>query len=99
LNIEDLQKAVHKDERVKDLRIRRDEVNILVKVILEQMFKGLIRDGKLKLQNLFSLDIREIKSRRIRNPQTKELMYTSDYNKVGIEPSGKLKEELKKYKK
>jgi nucleoid DNA-binding protein len=99
LNLSQLKNAVHKDVRVKELRLRKDEVKILVDVVVDHMFAGLLRYGKLKLQSLFTLEIREAKGRKIRNPRTKEIMYSKDYNKVGIEPSKRLKDGLKKYKK
>lgn len=96
-----LSKLIHevwKDERTRELRLRKDEVKILVDVVLDHMLEGLLSYGKLKLQGLFTLDIRRAKGRRIMNPQTGEEMYSSDYNKIGIEPSKRLKEGLKDYK-
>lgn len=99
LNLSQLKNEVHKDKRIKELRLRKDEVKIIVDVVIEYMLKGLLREGKLKLQGLFTLEIRRAKGRKIRNPQTGEHMYSNDYNKIGIEPSKQLKEGLKNYKK
>jgi nucleoid DNA-binding protein len=94
-----LKNAVHKDKRIKELRLRKDEVKIIVDVVIDHMLEGLLEYGLLKLQGLFTLKIKEAKGRRIRNPQTGEEMYSRDYNKVGIEPSKRLKEGLENYNK
>lgn len=97
-----LSKLIHevwKDKRVRELRLRKDEVKILVDVVIDKILDGLLTYGKIKLQGLFTLDIRRAKGRKIQNPQTKEEMYSSDYNKVGIEPSKRLKDGLKNYNK
>lgn len=99
MNLSQLKNAVHKDERIKELRLRKDEVKIIVDVVIEHMLKGLLKNGLLKLQGLFTLDIRKAKGRKIANPQTGEHMYSKDYYKVGIEPSKNLKEGLKNYNK
>lgn len=99
MNLSQLKNAVHKDKRIKELRLRKDEVKIIVDVVIEHMLKGLLNYGKLKLQGLFTLDIRKAKGRKIANPQTGEHMYSKDYNKVGIEPSKALKDGLKNYNK
>lgn len=99
MNLSQLKSVVHKDPRIKELRLRKDEVKIIVDVVIDHMFKGLLQYGILKLQSLFTLDIREAKGRKIANPQTGEHMYSKDYNKIGIEPSKRLKDGLKNYKK
>ena len=99
MNLSELKNAVHKDKRIKELRLRKDEVKIIVDVVIDHMLKGLLDYGKLKLQGLFTLDIRRAKGRKIANPQTGEHMYSNDYNKVGIEPSKALREGLKDYNK
>jgi nucleoid DNA-binding protein len=98
-----LSKLIHEvweDERTRELRLRKDEVKILVNVMIDHIVKGLLKHGEVKLRGLFTLDVREIKGRKIRNPQTKEEMYIDDYYKVGIkEPSKRLKEGLENYQK
>jgi len=98
LNLSDLIHEVWKDERVRKLKIRKSEVRVIVKVAVEHMVNGLINNGKLMLTNLFTLDIRKIKGRKIMNLQTGKHMHSKDYYKVGLEPSKKLKNELKKLK-
>lgn len=90
---------VHKDQRVRDLRLRKDEVKILVEVVIDHIGLGLLKYGIVKLHGLFTLNIRKAKGRRIRNPQTGEYMYTKDYYKIGIKPSKKIKDGLKNFKK
>lgn len=97
-----LSKLIHevwKDPRTRELRLRKDEVKIVVNVVIDKILEGLLTYGKIKLQGLFTLDIRKAKGRRIRNPQTREIMYSNDYHKVGIEPSKRLEDGLKNYNK
>lgn len=94
MNLSDLISAVHKDKRVKDLGIRKHEVKILTEVFIDLIGKGLISYGIVKLQGLFTLDIRKAKGRNIANPQTGEHMKSKDYYKIGIKPSKKVKEGL-----
>lgn len=97
-----LSKLIHevwKDPRTKELRLRKDEVKILVNVVIDQILKGLLTHGIVKLQGLFTLKVKKAKGRKIRNPQTKEIMYSNDYNKINLEPSKRLSEGLKEYKK
>ncbi|UGO50824.1 hypothetical protein PQE68_gp258 [Bacillus phage vB_BanS_Sophrita] len=98
MNLSDLIHEVWKDERVKKLKIRKSEVRVIVKVAIEHMVNGLIKNGKLMLTNLFTLDIRKISGRKIMNIRTGEHMQSKGYYKVGLEPSQKLKNELKKLK-
>ena len=95
-----LSKLIHevwKDERVKNLGLRKGEVAIVVNVVLDQILKGLITYGKVKLLGLFTLKVKKAKGRKIAHPITQEEMYSSDYYKVNIEPSKRLKEELQEY--
>lgn len=94
MNVSDLISAVHKDARVKQLRLRKDEVKILTEVFIDHIGKGLLQYGIIKLQGLFTLDIRKAKGRKIANPQSGKHMYSKDYYKVGIKPSKKIKEGL-----
>lgn len=95
MNLSELINAVSKDKRIKDVGIRQYEVKIVIKVFVEYLLKTLLSHGKVKIQGLFTLDIRKVKGRRIANPQNGESMYIKDYYKVSIEPSKKLKEGLR----
>lgn len=97
MKLSELIHEVWKDERVKELRLRKHEVGILVNVVIDQILKGLLSHGKVKLLGLFSIEVRKAKGRKIAHPITKEEMYSKDYYKIGIEPSKRLKEELKNY--
>lgn len=99
MNLTQLKKAVHKDPRIKELRLRQDEVKIIIDVVLDQILFGILKFGKVKLKGLFTIDIRKAKGRKIANPQTGEEMYIDDYNKIGLEPSKRLKDGLKEYNK
>lgn len=99
LNLSKLIHEVWKDDRTRELRLRKDEVKILAEVFIDHIGKGLLKYGFVKLQGLFTLEIRELKGRKIRNPQTKETMYSKDSNKVGIKPSKRIKDGLKLFKK
>jgi nucleoid DNA-binding protein len=94
LNLSELVSRVHKDERVREFRLRKDEVKVVVEVLIEHIVKGLLQYGIIKMKGLFTLDIRKAKGRKIANPQTGEQMYIDDYYKVGLEPSKRLKEGL-----
>ena len=99
LNLSKLIHEVWKDDRTRELRLRKDEVKILAEVFIDHIGKGLLTYGIVKLQNLFTLEIREAKGRKIQNPQTKEEMYSNDYNKIGIIPSKRIRKGLKIFKK
>jgi nucleoid DNA-binding protein len=94
LNLSGLISKVHKDERVRELRLRKDEVKIVVEVLIEHIVENLLKYGVVKMKGLFTLNIRKAKGRKIANPQTREAMYIDDYYKVGIEPSKRLQEGL-----
>lgn len=98
LNLAEIIHEVWKDERVRKLKIRKSEVKVVVQVTIDHMVKGLLNYGKLKLMGLFTLDVRKAKGRRIVNPQTGEHMHSKDYYKIGLEPSKRLKDGLKKLK-
>lgn len=94
LNLSKLINAVSKDERIKDIGIRQYEVKVVIKVFIEYVLKALLTYKKVKIQGLFTLNVRKAKGRRIANPQNGKHMYIKDYYKIGIEPSKKLKEGL-----
>jgi nucleoid DNA-binding protein len=96
LNLSKLIHEVWKDERIREIRLRKDEVKLVVEVLIDHIVDGLLKNGKVKMKGLFTLDIRKAKGRKIRNPQTGEPMYSKDYYKVGLEPSKDLKEGLEK---
>lgn len=95
MNLSKLIHEVWKDERTKELRLRKDEIEILVDVFLDQISKGILKYGVVKLRGLFTIDVRTAKGRKIRNPSTGEPMYSKDYNKLGLKPSKKLKDDMK----
>lgn len=95
MNLSKLIHEVWKDSRVRALKLRKGEVRILVEVMIEKIGDGLLKHGKMKLQNLFTLHIRKAKGRRIGHPITKEPMEIDSYFKIGIEPSKRLRAGLK----
>lgn len=100
MKLSNLIHEVWKDERTRelDVKLRKDEIKVIVKVTIDHMGKGLLEFGKLKLQGLFTLKIKEAKGRKIANPQTGEEMYIDDYKKINVEPSKKLKDGMKDLK-
>lgn len=96
MKLSELIHSVWEDKRVKELGMRKNEVKTIISVFIELLGKSLLSSGKVKIQGLFTLDLRKIKGRKIRNLQTKEYMYSKDYYKVGLTPSDKIKKELKK---
>lgn len=99
MNLSDLIHEVWKDKRTRELKLRKDEVEVVVKVFVDHIVKALLQYGKVKMQGLFTLEIRKAKGRKIANPQTKEKMYSEDYYKVGLIPSKKLKGGLEEMRK
>lgn len=95
MNLSELIHAVWKDKRVSDKNLRKDEVKVVVEVFVDHIVKALLAYGKVKIQGLFTIDVRKAKGRKIANPQTGEHMYSKDYYKLGLEPSKKVKEGLK----
>jgi len=96
LNLSKLIHEVWKDDRIRELRLRKDEVKILVEVLIDNIGKGLLKHGVVKLKNLLTLEVRKAKGRKIKNPQTGEHMYSNDYFKIGTRLSKKMREELNK---
>ena len=94
MKLSELKHRVWKDERIKDLRLRKDEIKLIIDVVLEYILKGLLEDKLIKLKGLFTLDVRKAKGRKISNPQTGEHMHSEDYYKVGITYSKVLKDGL-----
>lgn len=98
MNLKNLVHEVWKDPRAKQLKLRKGEIKILVEVVIDQIGYGLLRYGRIKIQNLFTLDIRKAKGRPVANPRTGKRMEIDDYFKIGITPSKRLKDGLKKLK-
>lgn len=98
LNLSRLKHEVWKDKRIKELGMRKYEIKIIIEVIIDHIIKGFIENGKLKMQGLFSLNLKKVKSRKIANPQTGEPMLTKEYYKIHLEPSNRLKAEMKNKK-
>lgn len=99
LNLSELIREVWKDKRTREMRLRQDEVKLVIEVFIDHIIKSLLKYGKIKMNGLFTLEIRKAKGRKIKNPQTKEVMYSSDYNKIGLKPYKRLKDGLKDYEK
>ena len=99
MTLSELIHAVWKDERVRKLGLRKDEVGVVIKVFKDHIVQGLLKNRLIKIQGLFTLDIRKAKGRKIRNPQTGEEMYSKDYYKVGLEPSKEIKDGLEEMRK
>lgn len=98
MNLAKLIHEIWKDERTRELRIRKDEVAILMDVFIDHIGQGILKYGVVKLRGLFTIDVREAKGRRIRNPSTGETMYSKDYFKLGLKPSKKIKDGMDKLK-
>jgi len=95
MNLSKLIHEVWSDKRVQEIGVRKREVEIVIKVLSDHIVKALFEYGKVKIQNLFTLQIRKVKGHRIANPQTRERMKIDDYYKIKIEPSKRVKEGLK----
>ena len=86
MNLQELTKEVQNDERVKELGFTASEVKVLVRVVIDQIGKGLIKHGIIKIRGLFTVKIKGAKGRRIGNPQTGEEMFSSGYKHFIIKP-------------
>lgn len=95
MNLSKLIHEIWKDERTKALRLRKDEIQILMEVFLDHIGRGILNHEIVKLRGLFTIDVREAKGRKIRNPSTGESMFSKDYKKLGIKPSKQLKDGMK----
>jgi nucleoid DNA-binding protein len=99
VKLSDLIHAIWKDERIKQLGLRKSHVRIIMDVVLEKISDGLMNFGKVKLQGLFTLTVRKIKGHNIRDLKNGGLMCLEDYHKVVIEARSKeLKDKLKNFK-
>lgn len=96
MNLSKLIHEIWKDSRIKALRLRKDEVEIIMEVFLEHIGRGILQHGVVKLRGLFTIDVRTAKGRKIRNPSTGETMFSKDYRKLGLKPSKKLKDNMQK---
>lgn len=95
MKLSELVHEVWSDDRVRELRIRKGEVALILEVLAEKIITALMIGEKVKYTKLFSLSTKKVKSRKIMNPITKEHMKTDEYYKLSVEPSKKLKEGLK----
>lgn len=98
MKLSELKHEVWKDPQIKRLGLRKDEVKTIVNVVVKHIGKGLLTYGKVKLQGLFTLEVKKAKGRKIANPQTGEHMIIDDYYKISLEPSKEVKVGLKEYK-
>jgi nucleoid DNA-binding protein len=99
LTLSELIHAVWKDERVRKLGLRKSDVGVVINVFKDHIVKGLLKHKIIKMQGLFTLDIRKARGRKIRNPQTGEKMYSKDYYKVGLKPSKEIEDGLEEMRK
>lgn len=99
MRLSELIHEVWKDKRTRDLKLRKDEVRILVNVVIDNILKGLLTYGVVKLKGLFTLKVKKAKGRKISNPQNGEHMFIDDYYKINIDYSKRLHDGLKEYDK
>lgn len=98
MNLSKLIHQVWKDERLREYRFRKDEVKVIIEVLLDYIIFSLLTYGSVKIRGLFTLNIKKAKGRKIANPQTGEHMMIEDYNKIRLEPSKRLKEGMENYR-
>ena len=87
--------ATHKDARLRERRINKDITKLVISVFVEKMFEALITDGKVAIKNLFTLNVKKNKGKRILDLNTKEHRMTNDYYRIVVTPSERIKENLK----
>lgn len=91
----ELKQQVYKDERIRKEKITRFQMNLIISVFCEKIFEGLIMGEKVSIPNLFTLNLRKNKGKRIINPKTKEPMITKNFYRILVSQSVKLKDNLK----
>jgi len=87
--------ATHKDKRLREKRITKDTTRLIIGVFAEKMFESLVVDGKLSIKNLFTLNVKKNKGKRILDLNTKKHRKTKDYYRVIVVPSERMKDNLK----
>lgn len=98
VNLTDLIDRIWRESKDKGYNIRKQDIETIMKIFVEEVRDGLIEHGKIKIHNLLSLYIKKNRGRRIRNFQG-ELMHTDDYYKISVKPSAVLKDKIEKYNK
>lgn len=68
--------------------------DILSKEIIDMIYEGLKKDGKIKIKGLGTFEVKHIPGRETYNPYTKGKGYMEAYLKVKFKASTKLKESL-----
>lgn len=98
MNLSELIHKIWEDEEIRKRKIRKSDVEIIMKSFVRIAVSSLFKYGQLKMQGLFTLGIKRIKGRTIGHPQTKEEMEIDDYYKVTLKPSKAIKDRLKSMK-
>ncbi|WP_336682900.1 HU family DNA-binding protein [Enterococcus casseliflavus] len=96
MKLTDIVREVRKDERTKEVFITKRQVDVIINVFIEKVKDALYLEGEAKIHNLFTLQFKQSKGKRIRTIQNEE-MITSDYTRIKVKPSIDLKETMKKY--
>lgn len=90
-------REVRKDPRIKEKFITNAQIELVIKVFIEKIKEALIKDGEAKIYNLFTLQFRRSKGRKIKTINKKEMM-TADYIRIGVKPSKDLRDIMRRYK-
>ena len=76
----------------KNPSLNNKEIEEIINIFCETIEKGLKQDRKIELRGFGTFFIKKIKEKfNARNPNTKELIYVPEKNKVRFRPSRKLK--------
>lgn len=87
--------ATHKDKRLREHRVTKDITRLVISVFVEKMFESLVNDGKVSIKNLFTLNVKKNKGKRILDLNTKKHKITKDYYRIIATPSERVKDNLK----
>lgn len=99
MKLTDLIHEVWKDERVRDTGVRKHEVGIIIKVMIDKIKEGLLKSGKVQLRGLFTILLKKAKGGRAKHPNSGKEIFVEDYHKISVITSENFKEEIKQIKK
>lgn len=94
MKLKELIHAIWKDERIRELGIRKSDVDKIVKVTIEQIVENLFKHNVVKLRGLFTIRLKKANGRKVKHPVSGEIVKVDDYYKLDIKPSKNVKDKL-----
>lgn len=97
MKLTDIAKEVRRDPRAKELFISQRQVDLVIRLFVEKVKVALLNEGEAKIHELFTLQFKKNKGRRIKSFNNKEIQ-TDDFTRIIVRPSRELKKIMKDYK-